>query len=105
MPSDMVELIYTELHNQINTLESQVEKGKRIERAEIADSLPAYTLATAPLAADGGLGDGASYITLAWISNGRRPTQGAGLGTGVLAFYEASSDTWRNVHDYAAVTI
>lgn len=103
--SDMVELVYRELKEQLNTVQTQLDRNRRVERAEQADSIPASTLALAPLAASGGLGTGVSYITLRWISNGRRPTQGAGLGTGVLAFYESSSDTWRNIHDYAAVTV
>lgn len=104
--SEMVELIYGELKAQLNVLETRVEQNKRVERAEIADSIPAYTLANAPLAADGGLGDGTNggYITLAWISNGRRPGEGAGLGTGVLAFYQASSNTWIRIDTYTAVT-
>lgn len=106
MASAMAELIYSELKGEINSLQTQVDRNKRVERAEMADSIPAYTLAAAPLAADGGLGDGSNggYITLAWISNGRRPGEGAGLGTGVLAFYQASSNTWIRIDTYTAVT-
>lgn len=103
--SDMVELVYAELKNQLNNLQTQVDKAKRIERAEIADSIPAYTLANAPLAADGGLGDGTSYITLAWISNGRKSGEGAGLGTGILAYYNAATNSWFGVRSEVAVTV
>lgn len=103
--STMVELVYSELKAELAALRMQVDRTKRIERAEIADSIPAYLLADAPLNADGGLGDGSSYITLAWISNGRRPGEGAGLGTGVLCFHQASTDTWIRLDTYTAVTV
>ncbi len=104
MPSDMVELIYQELKSEIRTLQKQVNTAKP-ERAEIADSIPAYLLVDAPLNADGGLGDGSSYITLAWISNGRRPGEGVGAGTGVLCFHQSSTDTWIRLDTYTAVTV
>lgn len=103
--SDMIEFVWSELNRQIEDLRRTSEAAKRIERAEIADNIPAYTLATAPLAADGGLGDGVSYVTLAWISNGRKSGEGAGLGTGVLAVYQASSNTWLRINDYTAVVV
>jgi len=104
--SDMAELVYQELKADLNNLKKQVNKTEQTERAEIADSIPAYTLATAPLAADGGLGDGTSggYITLAWISNGRKSGEGAGNGTGILAFYNTSTDSWFGVRSEVAVT-
>lgn len=105
MNSEMVEMIYRDLKSQLNTLQTTVEKTQRVERAEIADNIPAYTLATAPLAADGGLGDGTTYITLAWISNGRKSGEGAGNGTGILAYYNASTNSWFGVRSEVAVTV
>lgn len=101
----MVELVYAQLKDELNALQQQVNENANVERALISDSLPAYTLATAPLAAQGGLGSGTTYITLAWISNGRRPGEGAGLGTGVLCFYDTLSNTWIRVDTYTAVTV
>lgn len=103
--SDLVEMIYSELQSQVNILAQQVQQARGIERAEIADSIPAYTLAAAPLAATGGLGTGSAYITLAWISNGRKSGEGAGAGTGVLAVYQPSSNTWLRLTDYSAVVV
>lgn len=103
--SDMVELVYGELKAELNALQTQVDRSKRVERAEIADSIPAYILANAPLAVDGGLGDGTSYITLAWISNGRKSGEGAGLGTGILAYYNSSTNSWFGVRSEVAVTV
>lgn len=102
--SSMVELVYTELRAELAKLKTQANRSQRVERAEIADSIPAYLLADAPLAADGGLGDGNSYITLAWISNGRKSGEGAGLGTGILAFYNTSTNSWFGVRSEVAVT-
>lgn len=103
--SDVVEYVYSELKKQLNTLETAVERNNQRERAEIADSIPAYTLADAPLAADGGLGDGISYITLAWISNGRKNGEGGGAGTGILAYYNPSTNSWFGVRSEVAVTV
>lgn len=104
--SEMLELVWTNLQSQLNILKSEVDKNRRGERAEIADSVPAYTLATAPLAAQGGLGTGTSagYITLAWISNGRKSGETAGNGTGILAFYNTGTDSWFGVKSEVAVT-
>lgn len=105
MNSEIVELVYADLKGQLNQVQTQVDRTKRVERAEMADSLPAYNLADAPLAADGGLGDGTSYVTLAWISNGRKSGEGVGAGTGVLAVFAAGSNQWLRLTDYTAVAV
>lgn len=101
----MIELVWAELNQKIREVRTDVRRAQRVERAEIADSIPAYTLADAPLAADGGLGDGSTYITLAWISNGRKSGEGAGNGTGILAFYNTSTDSWFGVRSESVVTV
>lgn len=105
MNSEMVELVYSELQGQVNQLQTQIDRTKRVERSEISDSVPAYTLAAAPTNADGGLGDGTSYVTLAWISNGRKSGEGAGAGTGVLAVFASGSNQWLRLTDYTAVVV
>lgn len=100
----LAELVWDDLRKQVQTVSKKADSNSRKgERAEIADSIPAYPLASAPLAAQGGLGDGASYVTLAWISNGRKAGEGAGLGTGVLAVYQSSTDQWLRLTDYTVV--
>lgn len=101
--SAMVELVYGELKTELKNLQTQVDRTKRFERAEIADSIPAYTLANAPNNATGGLGTGVSYVTLAWISDGRKSGEGGGAGTGVLAVFQSSSNQWLRLTDYSAV--
>lgn len=103
--SAMVEMIYRELKAEIVALQTQINRSQRVERAEIADSVPAYTLASAPDNSDGGLGTGASYATLAWISNGRKSGEGVGAGTGVLAVFQSSGNQWLRLTDYTAVTV
>lgn len=103
--SEMVEMVYRELKSELMGLQVQVDRTKRIERAEIADSVPAYLLADAPDNSDGGLGTGTSYVTLAWISNGRKSGEGAGVGTGVLAVFQSSSNQWLRLTDYSVVVV
>lgn len=103
MNSAMVEWVYRELKADISSLQTQVDRTRRVERAEIADSLPAYNLVDAPTNADGGLGLGVSYVTLAWIKNGRKAGEGAGTGTGVLAVFQTSTNQWLRLTDYSVV--
>lgn len=105
MADDMISMVWQELKDQLNTIKQQVVIAQQQERALFSDSVPAYTLATAPLAAQGGLGTGSSYITIAWISNGRRPGEGIGAGTGVLCFYDTLTNTWIRLDTYTAVTV
>lgn len=101
--SDMVELVYSELKKQLNDLDAQVDKNKRVERAEIADSIPAYTVAALPTLANGGLGLTA-YVTLAFAINGRKSGEGAGTGTGQLVYYNAATNQWLRVRDDSLIT-
>ena len=98
----MVDTLYRQLRAEIASLKtSAARQDSRTERAEIGGAVEAFTLAAAPTGT--GLGDNTSYTSLAWISDGRRPGEGAGTGTGVLAFFEASSSTWISVFDQSAV--
>lgn len=51
--------------------------------------IPNSTLANAPLATDGAVSG-----MLWFITNGRKSGELAGAGTGVVAFYQASVDSW-----------
>lgn len=101
---DIAELMWSTLQSRIDEVKKQAEKPP-LERAEIADNIPAYALTDAPLAAQGGLGTGISYVTLAWISDGRKSGEGVGAGTGVLAVYDSSGDQWLRLTDYTAVVV
>lgn len=101
--SEIVELIYSELKAELDTIKVQADKNKRVERAEQADSIPAYTVANLPTLANGGLGL-TSYVTLAFAINGRKAAEGAGLGTGQLVYYNAASNQWLRVRDDSLIT-
>jgi hypothetical protein len=102
--SEMVEYVYRELKAQLNTVETQIDRNRRVERAEIADSIPSYTVANLPTLANGGLGLGSTYVTLAFASNGRKSAEGAGLGTGQLCYYNAATNQWLRVRDDSLIT-
>lgn len=103
MASDMIETIWSNLKTEIAGLQVQINKQSvKTERAEYTDGIPAYTFVALPTT---GLADGSTYITLAWVSNGRKSGEGAGNGTGVLAIWQQSTATWKRVGDYVDVTV
>ena len=101
---DIAELMWNTLQSRIDAVKKQAEKPP-LERAEIADNIPAYALVDAPLAAQGGLGQGTTYVTLAWINDGRKSGEGVGAGTGVLAVYDPTGNQWLRLTDYSAVVV
>lgn len=102
---DIRQMIWRALREEIATVETSVDELRlATQRSETTGGVVASTLAEAPLAADGGLSDGSAYIDLRWITNGRKPAEGVGAGSGVLAFYDAVADLWKTIHDYQPVT-
>lgn len=102
---DALDFMFKRMKAQARNLQGQVDTlNVRRLRAETAGGVVASTLAAAPLAVNGGLSDGTAYIDLRWISNGCKPGELAGAGTGVLAYYNAQADQWWGVHNYVAVT-
>lgn len=104
MSDNMVEMVWKTLQNQINDLQEQVKVAQQQERALFTDSIPAYTVASLPTLSNGGLGNGSTYVTLAFASNGRKAAEGAGLGTGQLVYYNAASDQWLRIRDDSVIT-
>jgi len=104
--SDALTQVWNILTEDINNLREKMEvEITRTDRAESTDGIPASDLADAPLAATGGVADGTSFVTLRWISDGRKSGEGAAAGTGVLAVYNSAGDEWQDIsQDYAAVT-
>lgn len=104
MSSDLVALVRAELTRQIHTLESDVRSLHTVtEQSGYSDGIPSYTFANLPTQ---GLANGTTFVTLAWVSNGRKTGEGAGAGTGVLAVYNNPTGTWKRVgEDYNDVTI
>jgi hypothetical protein len=98
----MFEQIQTDIYN----LQQQIlQITQKSERSETVGGFASFAYADAPRAADGGMSDGSSYIDALWINNGRKPGEGVGNGTGVLAVYSAAIDDWIDVNGYAVVTV
>ena len=74
------------------------EQKRKTERSMIGWSFNNYVLADAPLLADGMTG-----FAVAFITDGRKEGEGAGLGTGILAYYDFASDTWLKLSTDTAV--
>lgn len=102
--TDLIELVWQELKDDLNTLKQQVQQVERVEQALYCDSVPAFTVANLPTLANGGLGNGTSYVTLAFASNGRKSGEGAAAGTGQLVYYNAPTNQWLRVRDDSVIT-
>lgn len=104
MPSDMTEMVYAELKKELAAIEQQIVINAQVERGLICDSCPAYTVANLPTLANGGLGNGTSYVTYAFASNGRKAAEGGGAGTGQMVYYNAVTDQWLRIRDDSVIT-
>lgn len=104
--TDILDAVWDKLQAEIAAVRQEArEASVRTERAEFTDGIPAYAFADLPTV---GLADGSagSYITILWVSDGRKSGESAGNGTGVLAIYDAASGDWLRVGaDYDVVTI
>lgn len=91
MPSsDLPEMIWEDLNRQIADINARVNTLEvRTERSETTSGHPTATVAAAPLA-----GQGVKGGDELWLSDGRKSGEAAGLGTGVLAFYDPATDSW-----------
>lgn len=63
-----------------------------LQGAMTFDSLPVYAFADLPTGFNG---------RMAFVSDGRKSGEGAGLGTGVPAYYDATAGDWLNFFDNA----
>lgn len=102
--SEIIDLVWADLQGQLNDLKKRVQLAQQTEQALYTDSIPAYTVANLPTLANGGLGNGISYVTLAYASNGRKSAEGVGLGSGQLVYYNAPTDQWLRVRDDSVIT-
>ncbi len=64
------------------------------ERSEVAGGVETFTVATLPAAGERG--------RMRWVSDGRKLGEGAGAGTGVVA-YDDGGATWRRTADDTTV--
>lgn len=103
---DLNTWMFEQIQTDIRDLQQQIlQITQKSERSETVGGFASFTYADAPRAADSGMSDGSSYIDALWISDGRKPGEGAAAGTGVLAVYSAALDDWIDVNGYAVVTV
>lgn len=98
---EIAEMVWTSLQQEVKELRNRVEVLiVRSERSETASGVPAYTLATAPLAANNAKGG-----DMVFISNGRKTGEGAGVGTGIVAYYNPNTNSYFRFADDTAVVV
>lgn len=96
---DVAEMIWNELQRQIKELTRRIDTIEvRYERSEISGGVDAVTLANAPTT-------NVKAGSLVFVTDGRKSGEGAGAGSGVLAFWNPSTLTWKRVEDNADVVV
>lgn len=104
MAEELIDTIYKQMQDENKNLIRRLNDTRQFtERGETVGGFESFTYALAPRAIDGGMSDGSAYIDVCWIKDGRKPSEGAGLGTGVVAIYDAAIDDWLRIGDYAVV--
>lgn len=99
----MAQDLYDRLRRDVEQLNRRSKSQEsRSERSEFTAAVVAFELADAPTT---GVGNNTSYTSLAWISDGRKPGEGGGAGTGVLAYWDAINAAWYSVFDQLAVVV
>lgn len=63
----------------------------------VAQAFPSYTFAALPATAATGAN--------VWVSDGRKPAEGAGTGTGIPAFWNPATSQWFSYLSGAVVTV
>lgn len=97
----LAELVFEDLNKQLAAVKADVRLLElRTERAETASGVLELTLAAAPLAVNGAKGG-----DMLFISDGRKSGEGAGAGTGLIAYYNPATDSWYRPADDTAVAI
>lgn len=101
MEVNMIELVWKQLQADLDRVRRGVASITTLsERSETTGGIEADILANAPLSADG-----ATSGDLMFITNGRKAGEGAGVGTGVPAYFNPGTNTWKRFEDNADVTI
>lgn len=101
MPPTLPELVWNDLNKQLIRVKKHVKFVEISgERSETTSGHPSSTLAAAPLRASGAKNGDERFIT-----NGRKVGELAGAGTGVLCYYDNSTDQWIHPATDTAITI
>src|SRR5690348_9461580 len=101
MTKTLADMIYEDLTQQVKVVQTKLNTSTaQSERAETSAGHPSGTLAQAPLAATGARAGDQYFIT-----NGRKVGEGAGAGTGVMAYYNPATNSWfTSASDTAVLT-
>lgn len=103
MPRDLLETIYTDLRKRQQREKTRSKRNFNLtDRAEYTDSTVAMPFADLPVE---GLGDSIHFVTFLFVTDGRKPGETGGNGTGVFAYWDDVAGVWKNMHDYAQVQI
>jgi len=96
-----VEKVFAYLQEQMALTRQQLVGASFTDRAETSGGFPQSTLALAPLQANAAatLRSGDTLF----ITDGRKPGEGGGAGTGVPAYYNKATDQWLRMSDDTAV--
>ena len=99
----MFEQIQTDIYN----LQQQIlQITQKSERSETAGGLQSYSYTDRPLAATGGVTTNTqSYVDLIFCYDARKSGEGAGMGTGVPAYYDPVVDDYRRFEDNAILSV
>lgn len=90
MTKTLADMIYEDLQGQVKATNKKLATATaQSERAETSAGHPSGTLASAPLAANGARAGDQYFVT-----NGRKVGEGAGAGTGVMAYYNPATNSW-----------
>jgi hypothetical protein len=94
-----VEKVFAYLQEQLGLTRQSLIAASMTDRAETAGGFPQSTFANAPLLATGKVRSGDALF----ITDGRKPGEGSGAGTGVPAYYNQATDQWFRMSDDTAV--
>jgi hypothetical protein len=95
------ELIWADLNDQLVGIKHNVRFVELVsERSETTNGHPSSTLAAAPLRANGAKNGDERFIT-----NGCKVGETAGAGTGVLCYYDNTSNQWIHPATDTAITV
>jgi len=93
---DISLIMLTRLQRQIDEQRVRLNKAVNTQGKRPAYSFPSLKYDDLRYA-----DNGMHSFNMRWVIDGRKAHEAANEGTGVFAYYDASSDTWRKLNDEA----
>jgi len=97
---DYAELAFKEIRRSLEAQRVRIAKIEESVSDREASGFPSVVYADLQYSADG-----MSQFSARFVSNGRKAGEGVGVGTGVPAWYDPSSDAWLTFSLDTAVTV